>query len=45
VPAGAVGLTETVCRDVGVAERLATLEVLGLHPLTDGSWIQHVRAQ
>ncbi|HEY3804118.1 MAG TPA: protein kinase [Kofleriaceae bacterium] len=45
VPPGAVGITEAVCRDVGVGERLATLEVLGLHPLTDGSWIQHVRAQ
>jgi len=45
IPPGAVGITEAVCRDVGVAERVATVDNLGLHPLTDGSWIQVVRAQ
>jgi class 3 adenylate cyclase len=45
IPPGVVGLTEAVCRDVGVAERLTSVESLGLHVLADGSWVQHVRAK
>jgi class 3 adenylate cyclase len=45
VPPGAVGVTETVCRDLAVAERLAKAPPLGLHALTDGTWIQVVSAQ
>jgi len=44
VPAGLVGLTQMVCHDVGVAERLAALpDQLGMHP-APGSWVLHVRA-
>ena len=43
VPAGVVGLTQMVCQDVGVAERLqAVPEQLGVHPVP-GSWVLHVR--
>ncbi|CAN5618470.1 hypothetical protein BH11MYX1_BH11MYX1_53450 [soil metagenome] len=46
VPAGAIGLTEVACRDVGIAERLANrTERLGLDVLPDGGWIQHVRSR
>ncbi|HET9987491.1 MAG TPA: DUF5939 domain-containing protein, partial [Kofleriaceae bacterium] len=44
VPAGVVGLTQMVCQDVGVAERLQALpDQLGVHP-APGSWVLHVRA-
>ena len=44
VPAGVVGLTQMVCQDVGVAERLQSgPEQLGVHP-APGSWVLHVRS-
>jgi class 3 adenylate cyclase len=44
VPAGVVGLTQMVCQDVGVAERLQALpDQLGVHP-APGSWVLHVRS-
>ncbi len=46
VPAGAIGLTEVACRDVGIAERLANrTERVGLDVQPDGHWIQHVKAR
>ena len=46
VPAGAIGLTEVACRDIGIAERLADRsERVGLEVLADGGWIQHVKAR
>jgi class 3 adenylate cyclase len=43
LPPGIVGLTQMVCQDPGVAERLVALpEQLGLHP-APGSWVLHVR--
>jgi serine/threonine protein kinase/class 3 adenylate cyclase len=45
VPPGAIGVTEAVCREVAVAERLASVENLGLHVLTDGTWIQYARSK
>ncbi len=45
VPAGAIGLTETACRDVGISERLANRsERVSLDVQADGRWIQYVRA-
>ncbi len=45
MPPGVVGLTEAVCLDVGVAERMrATPDQLGMATLDDGSWVLQVRA-
>ncbi len=42
---GVVGLTEAVCMDAGVAERLhSTPDQLGLRTRRDGSWVLQVRA-
>jgi serine/threonine protein kinase/class 3 adenylate cyclase len=44
-PPAVVALTQTVCQDAGVAERLqATPDQLGLVPLAGGTWVVHVRA-
>jgi eukaryotic-like serine/threonine-protein kinase len=42
VPPGNVGLTQMVCQDAGVAERLEALPDQALHP-APGSWVLHVR--
>jgi class 3 adenylate cyclase len=45
-PPDVVALTQAVCQDVGVAERLQTTpDQLGLQALAGGSWVLHVRAQ
>ncbi|MBL0214412.1 MAG: protein kinase [Myxococcales bacterium] len=41
-----VGITQAVCQDVGVAERLQTTpDQLGMQPLAGGSWVLHVRSR
>ena len=46
IPPGVVGLTQAVCQDVGVAERLqAVPDQLGIHQLVGGSWVLNVRAR
>ncbi|MEO8845894.1 MAG: protein kinase [Kofleriaceae bacterium] len=42
VPPSTVGLTQMVCQDAGVAERLEALPDQALHP-APGSWVLHVR--
>lgn len=45
VPPGVVGLSQAVCQDIGVAERLQTTpEQLGMQALSGGSWVLQVRA-
>ncbi len=45
VPAGTVGVTQAVCQDVGVAERLHPgIEQIGMQPLGAGSWLLQLRA-
>jgi eukaryotic-like serine/threonine-protein kinase len=45
-PPAVVALTQAVCQDVGVAERLeATPDQLGLSSLADGTWALQVRAR
>ncbi len=41
---GVVGLTQSVCQDTGVAERLATVEQLGMVALPSGNWALQVKA-
>jgi len=46
VPAGVVALTQAVCQDLGVAERLQAIpDHLGMQPIAGGSWVLHVRAR
>ncbi len=46
VPPGVVGLTQAVCQDVGVAERLQTVpDQLGIQQLVAGNWVLNVRAR
>jgi serine/threonine protein kinase/class 3 adenylate cyclase len=41
-----VGLTSSVCQDLGVAERLQTLpDQLGMKAVAGGTWVLHVRAR
>ena len=41
-----IGITQAVCQDVGVAERLQTTpDQLGMQPLAGGSWVLHVRSR
>ena len=41
-----VALTQAVCQDLGVAERLQTIpDQLGMQPLPGGSWVLHVRSR
>jgi class 3 adenylate cyclase/tRNA A-37 threonylcarbamoyl transferase component Bud32 len=44
-PPGLVGLTQAVCSDVGVAERLQTLDRAGMQANPTGGWVLHVRPQ
>jgi serine/threonine protein kinase/class 3 adenylate cyclase len=45
-PPEVVGVSEAVCSDVGVAERMAAVpEKLGLQPFGAGSWVLHVRSK
>jgi class 3 adenylate cyclase len=39
-----VGLTQSVCQDVSVAERLATVEQLGMVALPSGGWALQVKS-
>jgi class 3 adenylate cyclase len=41
---GVVGLTQSVCQDVSVAERLANVEQLGMVALPSGSWALQVKS-
>ena len=44
-PPGAVALTNSVCQDPAVAERLiASIEQLGIEPIAQGAWTLQVRA-
>ncbi len=41
-----IGITQAVCQDVGVAERLHTTpDQLGMQPLAGGSWVLQVRSR
>jgi serine/threonine protein kinase/class 3 adenylate cyclase len=45
IPSGVVGVTQAVCSDVGVAERLQALDRVGIQPTAAGGWVLHVRPQ
>ena len=41
-----IGLTQAVCQDIGVTERLQSVpDQLGMQPLAGGSWVLHVRSR
>lgn len=45
-PPAVVAITQAVCQDVGVAERLQNApDQLGMHPLPGGNWVLHVKAR
>ncbi|MEO8701222.1 MAG: protein kinase [Kofleriaceae bacterium] len=45
-PPAVVAITQAVCQDTNVAERVQTLpDQLGMQPLAGGSWVLHVKAR